>query len=230
MIRILILSIFSLVMISCAKYEKEYHDNGEIKLKYKTDKKNNWTGLVKQYYQSGDLEFECEYIEGAPDGIAKFYYKNGDLKTTKVYQNGTLDGISHWYDSLGFLNYSELYSNDTLVNYFYYNRESEIIDGWEQLDINFKPNMKDFKITFLNSSDTLKAGESVIVDARHASILPYQIKLRFSNGRMTLKRKPDSVLYNFTPKRIGESSVLIFVEYDSDSLIYVGRKKYPVIE
>lgn len=33
--------------------------------------------IVKSYYKSGELQAECPYLQGKPNGIAKWYFKSG---------------------------------------------------------------------------------------------------------------------------------------------------------
>jgi hypothetical protein len=230
MIRILTFIAFSLLFFSCSKYEKDYHDNGKVKMKYQLDENGNWIGDVKQFYESGELEFECYYVSGVPEGLARFYYETGVLRLTKPYSMGIIDGNAQWYDSLGNLSYSELYSNDTLINCYWYNEKGKVVNGLECLDDSFTPQIEDFKILFSHRQDTFKIGERTKIDIRHDSILPYQIKLEFTNGRMEYKVKHDSFKYTFTPRRKGNSYMQVFVKYDLKKTKYVGILEYPVIE
>jgi hypothetical protein len=194
------------------------------------DENGNWIGDVMQFYESGELEFECNYVSGLPDGLARFYYKTGELKTTKPYTMGLLDGKAFWYDSIGNVSYTEFYSNDTLIDYLWYNEIGEIINGLERLDDDFLPRIEDFRIVFSHRQDTLKVGELTKIDIRHDSILPYQIKLQFTNGRMEYRIKKDSFKYEFIPRRKGNTFMMVDVKYNNESLKRIAVIEYPVIE
>lgn len=54
-------------------------------------------GLVKKYYNNGNLKSEINYINNIREGNAKFYYENGNLKEELNYDNGKVDGLVKEY-------------------------------------------------------------------------------------------------------------------------------------
>ena len=58
---------------------KEYYDNGELEFKgeYLNGKRN---GKGKEYYDNGILDFEGEYLDGKWNGKGKEYYDKDKLK------------------------------------------------------------------------------------------------------------------------------------------------------
>lgn len=60
-------------------------------------------GLIKNYYPSGKIESEINYVNGVRDGDAKFYWDNGNIKTELNYNNGKVDGLVKEYYPTGIL-------------------------------------------------------------------------------------------------------------------------------
>ena len=42
----------------------------------------------KNYYESGELEYAVNYVDGLKQGEAKFYYESGELESTVNYVDG----------------------------------------------------------------------------------------------------------------------------------------------
>ena len=49
--------------------------------------------IKKQCYPSGNLRMEKSYKNGKLDGIIKVYYENGELGAERIYKNGKLQSI-----------------------------------------------------------------------------------------------------------------------------------------
>jgi len=113
---------------------KAYFDNGNVsrEMEYKNGQLvNNY----KEYYYSGQLESNLNFIDGDYDGKITYYYANGNMKKegiytygvlngtyTKYYKNGktkevipyvngTIHGANKYYDTSGKLTKEELYFN-----------------------------------------------------------------------------------------------------------------------
>lgn len=54
-------------------------------------------GVVKGYYESGKLEYECNYRDNKLAGIVKVYYESGRLMKEWNYKDNKLNGITNWY-------------------------------------------------------------------------------------------------------------------------------------
>ena len=76
-------------------------------------KENFWerNGLGKYYYESGELMFEGEYLNGKVYGQVKQYYKNGELLFEGVYLNGKGNGKGKCYYKSGKLMFEGEYFN-----------------------------------------------------------------------------------------------------------------------
>ena len=45
------------------------------------------TQYDKSYYESGQLEYEGNFIDGKQDGLWKYYYESGQLETTRNFKD-----------------------------------------------------------------------------------------------------------------------------------------------
>ena len=57
----------------------------------------NGKGLVKEYYENGELSFIGEYLNGERNGKGNEYYYNGKLKFEGEYLNGKKNGKGKEY-------------------------------------------------------------------------------------------------------------------------------------
>ena len=94
---------------------KEYYDNGNIKIEYnyKNGKKN---GVQKKWYLNNQLSIKYNYSNGKLDGLQKKWYENGKVKSESNYNNDILNGISRYWFSNGQLKYIKLYKDGLLVD------------------------------------------------------------------------------------------------------------------
>ena len=87
---------------------KSYYDNGNLKFEvnYKDGKGN---GIVKIYYPNGNLESEANFKDGKKEGLFKGYYENGNIRIEGNYKDDKLEGLSKRY-----------YENGNLIAQYYY--------------------------------------------------------------------------------------------------------------
>ena len=60
--------------------------------------KNNINGKGKEYYNSGELQFEGEYLNGKRNGQGKEYYKDGKIEFEGEYLDGKRNGKGKEYN------------------------------------------------------------------------------------------------------------------------------------
>lgn len=60
-------------------------------------------GLVKEYYNNGNLKSEINYVDGVRIGEARFYNENGSIKRELNYENGKVEGLVKVYTDKGIL-------------------------------------------------------------------------------------------------------------------------------
>ena len=71
-------------------------------------------GIIKEYYESGNLMEETNYKNGKREGISRWYYETGILKGERNYKEDKLDGIIKWYYDTGSLGTEFNYKNGKL--------------------------------------------------------------------------------------------------------------------
>jgi len=78
--------------------------------------------IKKEYYQSGIVKSESEFLGEKKNGISKNYYKNGDLEWTAEYFNGKMQGNYNEYYPSGIIKIEASFYNDKqngmLIDYF----------------------------------------------------------------------------------------------------------------
>jgi antitoxin component YwqK of YwqJK toxin-antitoxin module len=113
------------------------------------------TGVLKGYYESGEIFEDAPIKNGKPEGIVKEYYKSGELLDESTFKNGKLEGLEkHYYESGKVMNEIP-YKNGKIegVNKFYHESGKIAIlrnfkdNKWEGLEINFSENGEIFATT-----------------------------------------------------------------------------------
>ena len=69
-------------------------------------------GEFKSYYESGELQFTVNYVDGLRQGEGKWYYKSGELESTANYVDSLKQGEGRFYDESGELQYTINYEDD----------------------------------------------------------------------------------------------------------------------
>jgi len=87
-------------------------------------------GIVKQYYESGKLQFECNYKDSKREGITKRYDENGILINEWNYKNGKLEGISKEYYKNGTYKCIDTYQNGKLIKKRAYDESGKLKFEW----------------------------------------------------------------------------------------------------
>ena len=88
-----------------------YYKNGNLKSIFYYSSKGILDGIVKSYYDTGELREEYNYIRGILEGEFTIYYKNGYPKYKSNFLNGKLNGLKQKYSDNGKLIYEKSYSN-----------------------------------------------------------------------------------------------------------------------
>jgi len=155
-----LLLVISLLMSACenSNIEKEFYPNGNIKYEteyfhgdikskkvyfesgelywvadYLNGKKN---GMLKEYYKNGQLKIEANFVNGKQDGWTRQYYSNGKIESEILFSDGKNNGIAKSYYSNGSLSFDALFKNDTVVLYRKeFNESGVLIEDFYALDI-----------------------------------------------------------------------------------------------
>jgi antitoxin component YwqK of YwqJK toxin-antitoxin module len=90
---------------------------------------NNYFGLYKLWYGSGQLGVECTYKNGTKDGLYQLWNPDGQLRFKYAYKDGKIDGLlKKWYYN-GQLEIECTFKDgkeDGLFKKWYYNGKLEI--------------------------------------------------------------------------------------------------------
>ena len=74
----------------------ELFPSGKIKSEIKLNKDGEPEGLIKHYYENGQIEEEANYKNGKREGLSKSYFENGQLKEETTDENDCPILIYHW--------------------------------------------------------------------------------------------------------------------------------------
>ena len=98
-----------------AEVKKEFYPSGKLKTEQNyINEKLDGTG--KGYYESGKLEWEENYKNGKLDGIARGYYETGKLQAEVNFKNGKKHGTLTVYSERGKIQYVETYKNGEMID------------------------------------------------------------------------------------------------------------------
>ena len=61
---------------------------GEDGLYYKKNAKVPFTGVIKEFYENGQLLFIRNYKNGKAEGLYEWFDENGQLTKTEMWENG----------------------------------------------------------------------------------------------------------------------------------------------
>jgi len=126
---ILIVLVIGSPDLSFAEVKKEFYPSGKLKSEqnYINDKLE---GIGKGYYESGKLQWEENYKNGKIEGIAKGYFESGKLQAEVNFKNGKKHGTLTLYSESGEIQYVETYKNGEMIN-------RKVYDESEKLEINY---------------------------------------------------------------------------------------------
>jgi antitoxin component YwqK of YwqJK toxin-antitoxin module len=84
---------------------KEYHDNNKVKTAWQVLLENPkiFQGKYYQYYPTGILKTDGNYLKNKQNGLWKYFYENGQLKVECQYLNGQMNGSYKNYNENGSL-------------------------------------------------------------------------------------------------------------------------------
>lgn len=173
--------ILLLSLLGCGKeYEKQFYDNGNIKLKaeLKDGKKD---GKLTSYFENGEIETIQEWKDGLVHGETVYYFKNGNISSVSNYIKGKQEGIYKKYYEDGSLKAKGVFKDDhpidTLKFYYrngklmeaqIYNRKGILMDFYKY---NEKGNQKlEARIPiFIPQYDTIAYGKQYEIEIRAAN-------------------------------------------------------------
>jgi antitoxin component YwqK of YwqJK toxin-antitoxin module len=126
-------------------HSKIYNDNGLLVSEGIVDEEGNRNGSWKDYFPSGKIEDEGQYINNRQTGLWKFYGYEDKTEQTGYFNNGRPDGLWKWYYENGALiREEEYFQGKRDGSYIEYSKDGEIIakgqyaDGERNGDWTFK--------------------------------------------------------------------------------------------
>ena len=110
-------------------------NNGILRYEGITDESGKRQGLWKEYYRTGELKSEGNYINSNQEGVWKFYFENQKIEVEGRYKNGKKEGTWYWYYPNGMILQEENWLNGKLDGEFVeYNENGEITVKGEYLE------------------------------------------------------------------------------------------------
>jgi antitoxin component YwqK of YwqJK toxin-antitoxin module len=102
--------------------------NGILKYEGITDEDGKRQGLWKEFYPTGEIKSEGNYVNSNKEEVWKFYFENQKIEVKGKYKNGKKEGTWYWYYPNGELLQEENWSKGKLDGAFFeYNENGEII-------------------------------------------------------------------------------------------------------
>jgi antitoxin component YwqK of YwqJK toxin-antitoxin module len=98
--------LIAIVLIASMAYAKTIYKKSDLSicnLGFTTENKTTKiaNGILKEYYESGELEKETPYKKGKIHGVEKIYYKSGRLLWETPYIDGKKNGVEKSYYASG---------------------------------------------------------------------------------------------------------------------------------
>jgi antitoxin component YwqK of YwqJK toxin-antitoxin module len=113
--------------------------NGILRYEGITDEDGKRQGYWKEFYPTGELKSEGNYIDSKQDGGWKFYFENHNNEVEGRYINGKKEGTWYWFYQNGKILQEENWSNGKLYGEFVEYSETgvitvkgEYLDGTEE--------------------------------------------------------------------------------------------------
>ncbi len=105
----------------------DYYKNGKLKREgiVANPKKNDFDGLVTEYFQNGKTAKKYKYKKGVLNGVCKDFFESGELKERCRYRNGKRDGTFKEYYKSGKIKVKGKYRKNEKVGVWkiYYKNE-----------------------------------------------------------------------------------------------------------
>jgi antitoxin component YwqK of YwqJK toxin-antitoxin module len=113
--------------------------SGQLLIKEVTFKNGVREGLMKSFYQTGELRQTFWYINGLREDSAKWYYQEGQVFRTTPYLHDTIDGIQKQYYRNGRIKAKLGYMKGLRTPYLEeFTQEGKLVGGYSQLEVNIK--------------------------------------------------------------------------------------------
>ncbi len=117
--------------------------SGKLVVKEVTFKNGVREGLMKSFYQTGEVRQTFWYKNGLREDSAKWYYLEGQLFRSTPYTRDTIDGIQKQYYRTGRLKAKIGYSRGLRTTYLQeFTPEGKLIGGYPEMVVNVRDDYK----------------------------------------------------------------------------------------
>ena len=108
---------------------KGYYESGTVEYEC-TYRDNKLEGTVTVYYESGKVMQEWRYKDNKRNGIANWYFENGGLMRQFNYRDGKLDGVSKKFYENGVLWSAKTYKDGKFIARKEYDKNGKLLTEW----------------------------------------------------------------------------------------------------
>jgi hypothetical protein len=117
--------------------------SGQIMVKEVTFKNGVREGLMKSFYQTGEVRQTFWYKNGLREDSAKWYYQQGEVFRSTPYLNDTVDGIQKQFYRNGRLKANLGYKKGLRTPYLEeFTMEGKLVSGYPQVVVNTQDEYK----------------------------------------------------------------------------------------
>ena len=102
---------------------KEFHNDVLRKEEY-YDENGRYNGMVRYWFDNGNLMFKLNYKNGMFNGIQRYYFENKKMYQRRTYKNNKLHGHVFEYYYSGKLKRKLKYNNDEAINVIAYDEDN----------------------------------------------------------------------------------------------------------
>ncbi len=92
---------------------RDWYESGQVEYE-RTYKNGESDGIWRWWYESGQLASEGTYKNGIRDGTWRYWYENGQLECEGIYKDEIRDGTWRGWHESGQLKYERTYKNGKL--------------------------------------------------------------------------------------------------------------------
>ena len=82
---------------------------------YAPNQSEPFTGYVTEYYSSGQLRHEIEYVDGKLNGLSRGWYESGRYRFEQNHVNGKFHGLLRYWQNSGRLTEDKVYVDGEIV-------------------------------------------------------------------------------------------------------------------
>ena len=86
-------------------------------------------GIIKEFYENGQLQDERNFKDGMQEGISKTYFESGQIDSEVMYKNNLKEGLGKFYYESGKLKSEANYKDGKLIDRKDYDEEGNFVSG-----------------------------------------------------------------------------------------------------